>query len=179
MPRAAALCALIALCATAPLAQEGAREVRADLDGDGRAETYRLAAGEDGAVDLVVEGADGARSVPGIAWEGGMAGQGAFLELTGGGSVRVVSGNDAVGRDRWRLALTLAHRRGDLRVAGLTYEWRDTLDPAAWGLCDINLLAGRGTVETEGGTRGIAAPFPAPVVWDWREADHIPSDWCG
>jgi hypothetical protein len=178
MPRPAPLCALLALCATAPLADGTSREVRADLDGDGRAETYRLEAGGEGAVDLVVEGPGAGLRVPGVAWEGPMAGQGASLERTPGGSVRVVSGNDAVGRDRWRLALTLAHRGGEIRVAGLTYEWRDTLDPEAWGLCDINLLTGRGTVETEAGPRAIAAPFAAPPLRDWREADHVPFDWC-
>lgn len=164
----AVLLALLALAGPA-LAQEGwspVHEVRADLDRNGAPETYALRSGADGDMDLVVASGGRERVVPGIAWAGGI-GQQADLSLNPAGSVVVTSRNDSVGRSRWELALTLAHRNGAIRVAGITYAWHDTLDPAQAGLCDINLLTGRGLVETAAGRREIVAPFPPPPVWNW------------
>ncbi|TNC72432.1 hypothetical protein [Rubellimicrobium roseum] len=166
---------LLALLAGPALAQDEGppvREVEADLDGNGAAETYVLRDGGETTVDLEVRTTDGTRMVPGIAWTGRTPGTEPELALSPAGSVQVVSMNDAVGRDRWRLVLTLAHRGGDWRVAGITYDWRDTLDPAArWGGCDLNLLTGRGTATSPEGERAIVAPSPAPVLWDWQDTD--------
>ncbi len=113
--------------------------VTADLDGDEVPETYELRDNGQGGVDLVVLGIGEERVVPGIAWLGGMAGQEPELSVNYGGSLLVTSMNESIGRDRWRITLTVAHRDGDLRVAGITYHWRDTLEPETdWGLCDLN-----------------------------------------
>ena len=158
---------------------EPVQEVQADLDGNGQVETYRLLQGDEGSVDLAVKTPEGSFRVPGIAWGWAVDGQRPELALNEAGSVLLTSMNEAVGRDRWRLTLTIAHREGDWRVAGVTYDWRDTLDPAAWGLCDLNLLAGRGTVERFDGTRGLDLPFDAPRLADWSaEAPPIPLDLC-
>lgn len=145
------------------------REVRADLDGNGAAETYTLRDGAEGSVDLLVTEGAWERVVPWAAWTGAMAGQQPELAVSEAGSVLLTSMNEGIGRDRWRLTLTIAHRDRDWRVAGITYDWRDALDPLAWGSCDLNLLSGRGAVETEGGTREVAAPFTAPLLWAWRD----------
>ena len=157
--------------------------VRADLDGDGSPESYALRRRDDGSVDLAVEGPDGGAGYPGLAWMGGMAGQEPHLEVTEGGSLRVVSMNDSVGRDRWMLTLTVAHRDGALRVAGLTYDWRDTLDLAAGGTCDLNLLTGRGTVAGASSGRAptpvrVAGP-PAPRLEEWPALEARFLSQCG
>lgn len=163
---------LLAFLAGPTLAQgwEPVTEVSADLDGDGTAETYRIVPGAELVVDLVVSEGGEERVAQGIAWTGAMAGNRPELSLSEAGSVVLTSMNEAVGRDRWRLALTIAHRDGDWRVAGVTYDWRDTLDPeTGWGVCDMNLLAGRAEVETAAGAREFAVVGEAPRLWDWRE----------
>lgn len=172
---------LLALLLAGPAWGQGWRpawEVEADLDGDGEIEAYRLSDNGQGSVDLTMAEGGRERVAPGVAWLGAMAGQAPELSLSPAGSVLLTSMNEAVGRDRWRLTLTIAHRDGDWRVAGITYDWRDTLDPGAWGVCDLNLLSGRGVVETAAGLRTIAAPA-APPLWDWRdEAPPVPLDAC-
>ncbi|NAZ36845.1 hypothetical protein [Rubellimicrobium sp. CFH 75288] len=156
---------------TAPGAWAGDRLVlRADLDGDGAEETWRLVRGEGDLGDLVVETAGESRTVRGIVWWGPMPGQEPWLDLSPAGSVRIGSGNDAVGRHRWQMVLTVAHRRGEAQVAGLTYTWRDTLDPAAGGRCDLNLLTGRGERETEAGAETVTGVGQAVPLWSWDEA---------
>ena len=141
----------------------------ADLDGDGVVEAYTLLEDGESSVDLVMTEDGEERVVPGAAWTGGAFGQLPELEVSQGGSVLLTSMNDAIGRDRWYLVLTIAHRDGDWRVAGITYERRDTLDLASWARCDLNLLSGRGEVETEGAVREVEAP-DAPLLWEWSEA---------
>lgn len=173
---------VLCLVACPALAQDRPpmQEVSADLDGDGLAETYALRPGGEPTMDLAVTEDGKERVAHGIAWSGGLAGQQPELSLSPAGSVRLTSMNEGIGRDRWRLTLTVAHRDGDLRVAGLTYDWRDTLDTeAGWGSCDINLLTGRGEVETAAGRRAIAVPARAPLLWDWREeAPPVPLGAC-
>ncbi|WP_051520965.1 hypothetical protein [Rubellimicrobium mesophilum] len=162
----------LAVLAGPALAQEGGQSVTADLDKDGAPETYSLLDNGTGTVDLTVESASGTTTFPGVAWTGGMAGQEPDLSLSPAGSVLLASRNDSVGRDRWTLVLTIAQRDGALKVAGITYERRDTLDPEmGWGTCDLNLLSGRGVIEGPGGRQEIAVPGPAPRLSDWQESD--------
>ncbi|MBB4305211.1 hypothetical protein GGD81_004280 [Rhodobium orientis] len=81
---------------------------------------------------------------PSIAWRGDMFGQEPRLEVAANTSLRVISENSSVGRDRWEQVLTIAYRDKRFVVAGYTYSHYDTLDPAATGKCDVNLLSGRG-----------------------------------
>ena len=163
----------LALFAAPALAQEAPNwEVTADLDQDGAPERYALKENGTGTVDLVIDSRAGRATAAGIAWDGGMAGQEPDLALGASGAVRLTSRNDSVGRDRWTLTLTLAHRDGELRVAGVTYEWHDTLDPeGGWGSCDINLLTGQGVVVGPAGQEEITVPYPAPAAWEWTDAE--------
>jgi hypothetical protein len=165
----------LGLLASPALAQDDWKpdwNVTADLDGDEIPETYELRDNGQGSVDMAVLGIGEERLVPGIAWLGGMAGQEPELSVNHAGSLLVTSMNESIGRDRWRIVLTIAHRDGDLRVAGITYDWRDTLDPGTgWGQCDLNLLSGRGELETEAGPRDIDVPVSAPLLWDWNDVD--------
>lgn len=158
-------------------------EIDADLDGDGQPERYTLVGGAtEGTVDLSVETPAGLRVAEGIAWTGGMAGQEPTLGLNPAGSVTLTSMNDSVGRDRWTLTLTIAHREGDWRVAGVTYEFRDTLDLNAYGGCDVNLLTGEGTAWGPGGEHAVSTGLRAPLLWDWTDRDQwelMPSDCYG
>lgn len=167
-----ALVLTFALLAGPALAQAPGWIVETDLDGDGEEEIYSLLDSGTGTVDLSVETASGPLVFPGVTWTGGMAGQEPGLALSPSGSLLLTSRNDSVGRDRWTLTLTIAQRDGGLRIAGITYDWRDTLDPeAGWGGCDLNLLSGRGVVKGPEGEREIAAPVPAPLLSDWQESD--------
>ncbi len=168
---------LLALGLLAPpaLAQDGWRpdwDVTADLDGNEAPETYELRDNGQGSVDLAVQGPGEERVVPGIAWLGGTDGQKPELSVNHAGSLLVASGNELVGRNRWRLVLTVAHRDGDLRVAGLTYSWHDTWDhETGWGRCDIDLVRAQGEVQTEAGTRAIELFDGPPRLWDWSDME--------
>jgi hypothetical protein len=164
--------AFLALLLAGPaMAQEGATEVSADLDRDGTAETYRIVDDGEGSVDLVVTEGGEERVAAGIAWTGAMAGNRPELSLSPAGSVVLTAMNEVIGRDRWRLALTIAFRDGDWRVAGVTYDWRDTLEAEAWGSCDMNLLSGRASLLSAQGERDFRAAGPAPRLWEWTEED--------
>ncbi len=164
---------VLSLLAGPAWAEDGSRPLwfaEADLDGDGVVEAYTLREGAESSVDLVVTEGGQERVVPGAAWTGGAFGQLPELDVNEGGSLLLTSMNDAIGRDRWRLVLTIAHREGGWRVAGITYERRDTLDLASWARCDLNFLSGQGVVETDGGVREVEAPA-APLLWGWSEGN--------
>ncbi|PWQ93546.1 hypothetical protein [Leucothrix arctica] len=81
---------------------------------------------------------------PNLAWSGSMWGNIPSLALTAGGSLQVLSQNQAIGRNRWSQILTIAYRNKAFVVAGYTYESRDTLDLSYKLDCDVNLLTGKG-----------------------------------
>jgi hypothetical protein len=83
---------------------------------------------------------------PDLVFNGAMAGQQASLEAGRGGSLRVLSLNEGIGRNKWTQTLTIAFRKDRFVVAGLTYATYDTLDlddPASNYTCDVNFLTGR------------------------------------
>lgn len=170
---------MICLAAGPALAQVLDGPLYADLNGDGMAEAFTLEQIEVPYVQLVVRNTGGAPViVPDIAWAGGMSSP-PYLSLTEFGSVQVISQNDAVGRGRWELILTLAHRQGALRVAGFTYSWRDTLDPDDFGSCDVNLLTGRGETSRSGEKPfAITVRGGAPAVTDWQSETFELPDAC-
>jgi hypothetical protein len=128
----------------------------------------------DGGVDLYIHlEADGemqlAAHARGVAWRGGMAGQQPELEIAENDSLRLVSQNESIGRDRWRQVLTIAFRDGRFVVAGFTHASRDTLDPDSAGECDVNLLTGRGIRDG----RKFRTDLRALPVEDWT-MDTLP-----
>ena len=173
-------CALFALCLTAIAAQaeQFGPMVASDLNGDGVMERFVLIdKEEDYRVDLVITDPRGGVTVArDIAWRGGI-GQEPMLDLAPNGSVRVVSMNESIGRDRWWLTLTIAHRDGAYKVAGFTFDWYDTLDPEAYGVCDLNLLSGKGLL-TKGDTpeRQIRASLLAREVTEWKDDVQVPPE---
>jgi len=161
---------------SASLGQGVGTTVASDLDGDGATEQFRLAdIDNDGIADLLIDRPGRAQIVArDVAWIGGI-GQQPDLSLAPNGSVRLTSKNDAVGRNRWRLTLTIAYRGKAYRVAGYTYEWYDTLEVSDNGSCDLNLLNGKGTLQIDGGpVRLIRTGLKALPVTDWTDDIPVP-----
>ena len=167
MFRHAAFLAFTALPATA-------QTVISDLNGDGLAERFTLI-DRDGTVDLLIDRTGDAPVLANdIAWSGSI-GQKPDLELAPNGSVVLVSMNESVSRSRWHLALTIAFRDGRYVIAGYTYDWYDTLDPAIGGTCDLNLLTGRGTLQKgQGPKTNVRTALRAIPVTDFRDDRPIP-----
>ena len=149
--------------------------VESDLDGDGVVEGFRIIANDEGLVDLRLE-VDGRKVMlsENVAWIGGI-GQEPELTLAPNGSVRLTSMNDAIGRSRWSQTLTIAYRQGAYRVAGYPYQWRDTLVLEDNGLCDLNLLNGRGVLTVDGTSRQVRTTQAAIPVAEWKFETPIPA----
>lgn len=166
----------LTLIAAPAFAETVAGPVSSDLDGDGHAETFRITHdNNDGRADLVIENANGTIKAADIAWIGGI-GQRPELDVAPNGSVRVVSMNASIGRNRWYLTLTIAHRDGAYRVAGYTYSWYDTLNPDDNGLCDLNLLTGKGILDKgeNGPKRAVRTNVQPLPVTEWKDDHPIP-----
>ena len=126
-------------------------EIKRDLNGDGTTDRAALITPIDtDQVNLAIDFADATGALhpvilkKAIAWSGAMAGTKPSLEQRKNGSLMVTSGNQAIGRNRWRQQLTIAYRNGRFIVAGYSYDAYDTLDIAHHFSCDINLLTGAG-----------------------------------
>lgn len=104
-----------------------------------------------------------------VAWVGSMWGQDAELLAHGGSGLQIVSQNESIGRGRWKQVLTLAFRKDTMRVAGFTYSWRDTLDLANYGTCDVNYLAGRWELAIgDQPIKKLHTAFSALPVEQWK-----------
>lgn len=82
-------------------------------------------------------------------------GQEPELKAMANGSIQITTRNDSIGRNRWSQTLTLAYRNTDFIVAGFTYSYHDTLDLAASGDCDLNVLTGKGIANKADGKDGM------------------------
>ena len=172
---------LLLLCASPAAAEPLGVPVRSDLNSDGRAEIFTLLDTGDGTADLQIENTgwgNGVIYAEDIAWVGGI-GQRPELDLAPNGSVQLISMNESIGRDRWELTLTIAYRADAYRVAGFTYRWRDTIENDNNGVCDLNLLTGRGLLSHNGGPeRPIRTALPALPITAWKD-DIGPPPACG
>jgi hypothetical protein len=125
-----------------------------DINGDATPDRILLSQGPDGDATLWVylgkSTNDGTQAFHApmigkdIVFAGTAFGQWPSLEMNKQGtSLLIRSQNESIGRSRWNQTLTIAWRNNTLVVAGLTYEWRDTLDLKQFGTCDANFLSGR------------------------------------
>ncbi|MEM9268343.1 MAG: hypothetical protein AAGA78_05335 [Pseudomonadota bacterium] len=166
-----------ALLAAAPVYAEPRviAELAADITGDGVMD-LALLVGEARADLLILKGAqDGSFETPvhltGIGFSSGVA-EGPRLGVNPVGSLTLTSSNFGIGRHKWEQTVTIAYRDGSFRLAGLTYNAFDSLDLDVWRRCDLNLLTGRGTVETvEGEQVWTGIPQTRPLS-DW-DADEL------
>jgi hypothetical protein len=101
-----------------------------------------------------------------IAWRGGLWGTQPSLETNKRGSLIVISGNEAIGRDRWTQKLTIAYRNNVFLVVGYTYVAHDTLNPNYELNCDVNLFNGKGI---KNGKR-FRSSARAVAVIDWSKS---------
>ncbi len=167
----------LALGAAPAAAQDVIDSTLSDLNGDGMAERFTLLHYRDAArADLIIEDTGTGRiTARRVVWIGG-AGQEPELDRAPNGSVRLISMNESIGRNRWRQTLTIAYRQGAYMVAGFTYDWYDTLDLGAAGRCDLNLLNGKGFLtEGQGPKRAIRHSEPPRPITTWTEDSPVPA----
>lgn len=172
----AIICAALSstgLCA-GTAANPAPETLRLDLTGDGTSDQVLLAFEGADAARLVLRTERGWHSLPWTVWRGGI-GQQPALRHTPSGSIQVIAGNAAIGRYRWEETRTLAWREGQLQLAGYTYRWHDTLDPDAFGHCDLNLLTGRGFRQLGTDRSPIRHPPARINAADW---DGTPPEIC-
>ncbi|MGE0528716.1 MAG: hypothetical protein AB7G93_17055 [Bdellovibrionales bacterium] len=101
----------------------------------------------------------------GFVFNGPMWGQQPSLSVNSKGSLQITSMNEAIGRGRFTQVLTVVYRNNQLLVGGVTYTYRDTLDPEVGGTCDVNFLTGKGI---HNGKR-IQVPAGGISLDDWSE----------
>lgn len=124
--------------------------VTADWNKDGNFDRAILIEAEPTEVDLLIYLSDGhgkmqlAIAKKNIAWRGAMWGTQPTMNINPVRSLEIISGNDAIGRNRWMQKLTVAYRNREFTVVGYTYNARDTLDLDDQMECDVNLLTGMG-----------------------------------
>lgn len=149
------LFALTLLCTATPsFADDFRTEITADITGDGLidfVELYENVNPGDADLRIWVRNTNGVLELSSqslaLVWVGG-PGQQAELSLTDHGSLQVISQNYSIGRNRWQQTLTLAYRNDIFVLAGFTYNWYDSLNLEDSGNCDVNLLTGKGVLET-------------------------------
>ena len=156
-------------------AQQIGPAATSDLNRDGQVERFTLIDSGDGTAHLRIENTGGAMILAqDIAWLGGI-GQQPELSLADNGSLLLTSMNEAIGRDRWHLTLTIAHRRGSYLIAGFTFAWYDTIEVDKNGICDLNLLTGRGYVSHNSAKRQpVSTSQPALPATEWKESISMP-----
>lgn len=105
------------------------------------------------------------------AWSGAMWGTYPSLAVAAKGALQIKSENDGVGRNRWSQTLTVIYRNKEFIVAGVTRSARDTLDPKASGVCDLNLLTGKGLRNG----KAVTTKTPAIKLADWSD-EKLPAE---
>ena len=130
-------------------------ELMLDLNGDGVMDKAMLVATEEepAALHLLLGRRNGSAVAfdapvikPDLVFNGSLAGQQASLEAGRAGSLRVLSLNEGIGRNKWTQTLTIAFRNGRFVMAGLTFATRDTIDldnRESNYTCDVNFLTGK------------------------------------
>jgi hypothetical protein len=150
----------------------GTQSLRVDLDRDGRAELVTVDT-VDSEVTLVISPPGRAAvRVAQFAWSL----EPPSLDVAPNGSLRLVTSHLSIGRNPHEQTLTIAWRAGAYRVVGLNYGTWDRVDTSWGGTCDINLLTGRGTVQTSGRTiRQVRVRAGAPTVQQWNLRRDLPA----
>ena len=103
-----------------------------------------------------------------IVWRGAMWGQQPYLEMRDE-ALFITSLNDSIGRNRWKLELSVLYRNEEFVVSGFSYSTRDTLELQPATECELDLLTGKGTFMRAGLTSQEVVSFQDPVpVSDWN-----------
>lgn len=144
-------------------------EVTLDMDRDGRPDRAMLVEDTDGSADLSIYLAAGDGKLdlsraPSVVKKDLTSGLILGFESRGKGSLVLVFGCGGCSNDN-ETTLTIVYRRGDFLVAGYRLAW-DTR--YSMGDCDINYLAGKGSLSRDQGRRKALKGRFAPVkLADW------------
>jgi hypothetical protein len=139
-----------------------ARTLTADLDRDGRAETFVVSDDGESLTTLTIR-RPGKPTITArdIAWSL----EPANLTRAANGSVLLNTSHIGVGRSPHDQTLTIAFRGGSYQVVGLTRGNWDRIEPDSSTSCDLNLLTGQGKVNNRPVRRALRAK---PVTaWKW------------
>jgi hypothetical protein len=148
------------------------QEVTLDMDGDGKPDLAVLTFNAENGADLAIylghgDGPLDLSRKPTLR-KNNIAGNIAVtLESKGGKSLKLSSSCGGCSNS-YETILTIAYRGGAFIVAGYTLSW-DTRTAA--GECDINFLAGMGTVSKgiDGRARPLKGSFAPTKLADWSE----------
>jgi hypothetical protein len=150
--------------ATVSFAAEPASTIRADLDRDGRPETFSLSNNGASQTSLTITRPGKSTIIArDIAWSL----EPATLTRAPNGSLLLNTSHIGVGRSPHEQTLTIAFRGGTYQVVGITRGNWDRIEPDASTSCDINLLTGRGTVNNRPVRRTAIAK--AVTAWKWDQ----------
>jgi hypothetical protein len=139
-----------------------ARTITADLDRDGRPETFVLSDNGQSLTTLTIRRPGKSTIVArDIAWSL----EPANLTRAPNGSVLLNSSHIGVGRSPHEQTLTIAYRAGTYQVVGLTCGTWDRIEPDSSTSCDLNLLTGQGKVNGRPVRRALRAK--AVTAWNW------------
>ena len=128
--------------------------VSGDLDADGITDTAYITSD----LRLVIESSRVGQVEYGrVEGNFGWGGRQPNLSISEAGSLVLGTLNLGGGSSRWEQWETMAFRDGEFVLAGITYWWRDSLDPTNEGTCDVNLLTGQGVRKGESITTEMAA----------------------
>jgi hypothetical protein len=157
----AASLALTLLCTAAHA--DPARTLTADLDRDGRAETFVLTDNGQSLTTLTIS-RPGKSTITArnIAWSL----EPASLTRALNGSVLLNTSHVGIGRSPHEQTLTIAYRNGAYQVVGLTRGNWDRVEPDNSTSCDLNLLTGQGKVNNRPVRRALRAKPMTAWTWD-------------
>lgn len=159
-----ALCTMLAT----PAVAQSPTSVRADLDRDGRTETFTITDNGESETSLTITRPGKATiTARNIVWSL----EPASLERAPNGSILLKSSHVGIGRSPHEQTLTIAYRNGTYQVVGITRASWDRLDPDAATRCDINLLTGRGVVNS----RPVRRTARAMAVTAWNMETSLPA----
>lgn len=141
------------------------RTLTADLDRDGRPETFTLHDNGQSQTTLTITRPGKAPIVARhIAWSL----EPAHLARAPNGSVQLTSSHIGVGRSPHEQTLTIAYRGGAYQVVGITRANWDRIEPDSSTSCDINLITGQGKVNGKAVRRPARAKAITAWAWDQR-----------
>jgi hypothetical protein len=139
-----------------------AHTLTADLDRDGRAETFMVSGSRSLTTLTITRPGKSTIIARDIAWSL----EPASLTRAPNGSILLNTSHIGVGRGPHEQTLTIAYRGGAYQVVGLTRCNWDRIEPNSSTRCDLNLITGQGKVNGNPVRRALRA---MPVTaWEWR-----------
>jgi hypothetical protein len=158
-----ALAVLPSIGSAMPNDADQGQSITADLDRDGRAETFTITDNGRSLTSLRIQ-RPGKPTIAArdIAWSL----ERATITRAANGSVLLNTSHVGVGRGPHEQTLTIAYRNGIYQVVGLTRANWDRIEPDTSTRCDLNLLTGQGIVNGRPVRRALRAVSVTAWKWD-------------